>query len=909
MGTRRVTPQMHNGEQVGDAGELPEGFARLVRDALTHLYDPAYLQTHALASAPGAASHPGEAPSMGAATGPPPIEAGRALRRRLLRAIASLRPEGKAVDISGFGRIHRLLELRYVEALEPSAVMVHLGLEKSQYYREHARALDAVVSLLAQEWAPALAVPSPGVTALAPAGAAPLGPEAGYTVAPGAGPVPAPLTRFVGRARQLAEVQGLLAAERLVTLVGPPGVGKTRLALQTAAEIRDGGTFPDGIVFVPLAPLRDPALVLASVAQALRMRGTIHLPLREAVPAWLGERRLLLVLDNFEQVAAAAHDLAALVRRCPGLALLITSRVALRLRAEQQYPVPPLELPAPPGRLGDDGAAPAEAVTLFFDRARAVRPGLVLTAADTMAAGELCRRLDGLPLAIELAAARSKLLTPAELLARLERRLALLSSPAPDLPARHHSLRDAIAWSYDLLAPEEQTLFRRLGVFADGWTLAAAVAVAAPIAGAADTNPDTGAATWGEVEVLDRMATLADHSLIDRAGRDTPGWPRAGDEAGAVGTGVTAGDDGLRFGMLETLREYSVERLEASDEAETMRRRHAAFFVALAEHGEPQLRGPRAPAWLDRFERELDNVRAALNWCVARGEAGLGLRLFGKLSAYWCLRGDPEEARRWLDALLALPAAGNAPGLVRALNVGALIASRQSDFGAGGTYAGRALAEARARGDTKGAAFARVGVLGLAGPKASGTPGDLDQAQDAVAALAEARATGDPWLAAFAAFCIGFGASRNGRDATAAPLLEAALAGFRATGDTWGVAEAALELGQVALRTGEPARAASVFTEGLDAHRALGHRQSVARCLAGAAGAAVARGDPLRAARLLGAADALSEGTSAWLPGIYGAEFEQHAAAARDRLSPAAFAAAWDEGRCLPVEVAAGEAA
>jgi hypothetical protein len=356
--------------------------------------------------------------------------------------------------------------------------------------------------------------------------------------------------------------------------------------------------------------------------------------------------------------------------------------------------------------------------------------------------------------------------------------------------------------------------------------------------------------------------------------------------------------------MLETLRAHALERLEASGEAEATRRRHARFFVGLVERGEPQLRGPRAPAWLDRFGRELDNVRAALQWCVGASEAGMGLRLFGKLSAYWYLRGDPVEARRWLDALVVLPGAPAAPGLVRALNAGALTCVRQGDLDGVQRYAAAALAAARERGDGTGAAFCRAALLAC-GVAEGGRPAT---AEDVAGALAEVDARGDTWLRAVAATFAGFGAAHAGRPEAAAAHLAAALDGFRATGDIWGVAESAVELGQVVLRRREPGPAARIFLEGFRAHRALGHRQGMARCLAGAAGAA-ARRDARRAARLLGAAEALRDGTGTWLQGVHGAEFDGHAAAVRSLLSEAAFAAACDEGRRLPLEESEREAA
>jgi hypothetical protein len=398
--------------------------------------------------------------------------------------------------------------------------------------------------------------------------------------------------------------------------------------------------------------------------------------------------------------------------------------------------------------------------------------------------------------------------------------------------------------------------------------------------------------------VLEGLAALVDASLLqpsDAAAESVDGGDSAGD--GAASDAVW---DGPRFRMLETVGEYALERLDASPDVGAVRRCHAAYFTALAERGEPELRGPRATAWLSRFERDLDNIRAALAWCVREEEASLGLRLFGKLSAHWYLRGDPAEARRWLDGLLALPDAGTAEGLVRALNAGAIVALRQGDLGALQRYAADALAAARARADAAGAAFARVALL-LAGVGEAGRPATP---ADVAAALAEAEAPGDVWLRAFGSVCAGFALARAGQAERAAALLAVALEGFRATGDLWGIAESAVELGQVALARDDPAGAARLFATGFAAHRALGHRQGAARCLAGAA-AAAGRTDPRGAARLLGVADALLDAAGAPLGGIYAEEIARHSAAVRARLGADAFAAALLEGRRRSPDAAA----
>ena len=435
---------------------------------------------------------------------------------------------------------------------------------------------------------------------------------------PGSG-LAAPPTRLVGREAELARAAALLRPDgaRVVTLTGPPGVGKTRLAVELARRL--GAAYPDGVCLVALAPLSDPALVLPAVAAALGVPDGGAIPLPDAVAGRLAGKRPLLVLDNCEHLPEAAPAVADLVGRCPGLTVLATSRAPLRLRGEQEFSVPPLALPdATPGPGAARAAVEAcPSVALFLERARDARPDLELGDADLAAVAALCRRLDGLPLALELAAARVKVLPPRALLARMEAALPLLTGGPRDLPARQRTLRDALAWSYDLLAEEERAVFRRLGVFAGGFDLDA-VAALCPAPG-----------------TLDVLARLVDHSLV-RVGGAADGEPR--------------------FVLLETVREYALDRLAERGEADAVRRAHARHFAALAEAAAAALHGPRQAPWLDRLEREHANFRAALRWALDGGEAGLGLRLGAALWWFWFVRGRWSEGLAWLEALLALPA-------------------------------------------------------------------------------------------------------------------------------------------------------------------------------------------------------------------------------------------------------------
>ncbi|MGH3144565.1 MAG: ATP-binding protein, partial [Rubrobacter sp.] len=456
--------------------------------------------------------------------------------------------------------------------------------------------------------------------------------------------LPAQPTPLVGREREVAEVCGLLREEgtRLLTLTGPGGTGKTRVGLQVAAELLE--EFEDGVFFVELAPLIDPALVVSEVAGALGIRETGERSLIEVLRDYLREKRMLLLLDNFEQVLEAAHVVRELLV-ASRVKVLVTSRIALRLYGEHEYAVPPLAVPDPRRLPEPEAVSQYEAVRLFIEHARAARADFAITDQNAPAIAEICVRLDGLPLAIELAAARTKLLPPLPLLARLDNRLKFLTGGARDLPERQRTLRSAIEWSHELLGPDERMLFRRLSAFVGGFSLEAVEAVC-------DAGGELSLGTLGGI------SSLLDNSLIRQ-------------EEGS--------EDDPRFSMLETIREYARERLEESGEAEELRGLHAGYFLALAEEADPAVEGAQQGTWLERLEEEHDNLRAVLSRALEAEDSEAALRMGAALGEFWYLRGHYGEGRRWLEAALAKTDRAP-PARARALHRASWLAFLQGDL-------------------------------------------------------------------------------------------------------------------------------------------------------------------------------------------------------------------------------------
>ena len=683
--------------------------------------------------------------------------------------------------------------------------------------------------------------------------------------------LPLPLTGLIGRERETAELRALLApggdGPRLVTLTGVGGAGKTRLALAVAHALADA--YPDGGRFVDLAPLADPALVPQAVAVALGLREHPTRPVRDHILEQLRPRTALLILDNCEHLVDACAQLAeALLAACPGVRLLATSREALRVSGEAVWPVPPLAAPDPAQPPPLDTLAGYPAVRLFVARARAQQPGFTLTEGNAPAVAALCRRLDGIPLAIELAAARVPALPVEQLAARVGNALRLLTAGGRTAPSRQQTLRAALDWSHALLPPPEQQLFRRLAVFAGGWTLAAAEA-ACPGDG---LEPD---------DVFELLAQLVTKSLVTA---QEQGWQ-------------------ARYRLLEPVRQYAQEQLQAAGEEAQLRERHARFFLALVEEWEPVPWRDDHAAALARLEADHDNLRAALRWALEAGEAAMALRLAGALWRYWSVRGHLQEGQAWLAAALAT-GRGEAPTLrAKVLNGAGALAHNSGDLRAAVAFFEESLALWREAGEQQ----RMAGVLLNLGHTVADR-GDFARAEALLReSLALYRALEYAWGEAITLHTLGWLRLRRGTPAEAVAPLEEAVAVFRKLRNHWGLSRALTALGDAALELGAADRARALQAESLALAWGQGDRLTALLSLEGlarAAGTWDGAAAAARAARLYAAAETLREALGAPLPPPERAKHERYVAAVRARLDVDAFAAAWAAGRALSLDEA-----
>ena len=683
--------------------------------------------------------------------------------------------------------------------------------------------------------------------------------------------LPAQRNVLIGREQELLAAKALVLREDvgLLTLTGPGGSGKTRLGLQIATELVEH--FQGRVFFVALAPVRVPDLVALTINRTLGIQDRGNRPPLESLKDFVRDNSLLLVLDNFEQILGAAPQVAELLSVSPGLKILVTSRAALQIRDEQEFPVPPLALPATEELTTVEALSQCASVALFIERAAAIKPGFTITEDNASTLAEICVRLDGLPLAIELAAARIRLLSPMAMLGRLEHRLPLLTGGARDLPARQQTLRATIAWSYDLLGEPEQHLCRCISVFVGGCTLEAVAVVYG-----GNGEPGVSASKAVSDDIVNEVESLIAKNLL----RQIEG---------------VEGDS--RFLMLETIREYGLEQLESSGEGPGVNRRHAEYFLMLAEEADPHLRGPNQPQWLDRLEAEHANLRAAMVWSQESGDDELGLRIAAVLAWFWRLRGHLTEGRRWLEAML------NVCPDRTALRSKVLARTTLLTYGQGDNLRAMALADeslaiAREVEDDSAIGWALHAMGRVLHSK-------VEYEQAAVVleeSLARFRAINDPVGSSYSSWYLGNAVREQGDYERATPLYTDALRFARQAGDTWAIASSLLQIGTLAYRQKDLDRASVVLKESLVHYRSIRAPWGMWFPVSSLGVVAAAHGYAKRAVCLAGADKTLREAIGATMAPTRRADYEEGLATARRTLSKSAFDAAWSKGRSMTLE-------